>query len=70
MTSREDVPMKPFTTITMIVLAILALGHLYRLIRGLEVVVNGMTVPHWVSAVVAIIAAGLAVMVWRESRPR
>jgi lipopolysaccharide export LptBFGC system permease protein LptF len=60
--------MKPFTTIAVIVLAILAFVHLYRLIRGLEIVVNGMTVPIWGSAVVAIVAGTLALMVWRESR--
>jgi hypothetical protein len=60
--------MKPFTTIAVIVLAILALGHLYRFIMGLEVVVNGMTVPQWVSGVLAVVAGVLALMVWRESR--
>jgi hypothetical protein len=34
----------------------------------LEIVVNGMTVPIWGSAVVAIVAGTLALMVWRESR--
>jgi hypothetical protein len=60
--------MKPFTTIAVIVLAILALVHLYRLIRGLAIVVNGMTVPLWLSGVVAVVAGVLALMVWRESR--
>lgn len=60
--------MKPFTTIAALVLALLALGHIYRLIRGLEVVVNGMTVPQWVSGVLAVVAGTLAVMLWRESR--
>ena len=60
--------MKPFTTIAVLVLALLALGHVYRLIRGLEVVVNGMTVPQWVSGVLAVVAATLAVMLWRESQ--
>ena len=60
--------MKPFTTIAVIVFAILAAGHLYRFIRGLEVVVNDRTVPLWVSAVLGIVAAVLALMVWRESR--
>ena len=62
--------MKPFTTLAVLLLALLALGHLYRLIRGLEVVVNGMTVPQWISGVLAIIAGALALMVWRESRGR
>ena len=60
--------MKPFTTIAVIILAILALAHVYRFVRGLEVVVNGNAIPLWVSAVVALIAAVLALMVWRESK--
>jgi hypothetical protein len=64
----EDKTMKPSTTVAVIVLALLALGHLYRLIRGLEVVVNGNTVPQWVSIVVAIVAGTLALMLWRDSR--
>jgi hypothetical protein len=60
--------MKPFTTIAAIVLALLALGHLYRFIKGLEVVVAGTTVPQWISGVLAVVAGVLALMVWRESR--
>lgn len=60
--------MKPFTTVAVIVLACFALAHVYRLIRGLEVVVNGNTIPQWISGVVAIVAGTLALMVWRESR--
>ena len=60
--------MKPFTTLAVIVLALLALGHVYRFIAGLEVVVAGNTVPRWISAVVAVIAGGLALMIRRESR--
>ena len=60
--------MKPFTTTAAIVLAILALVHLYRFVMGLAVVVNGNAVPQWISGVVAVVAAVLALMVWRESR--
>jgi chromate transport protein ChrA len=60
--------MKPFTTLAAIVFAIMALVHLYRLIWGLEIVVQGHSVPQWVSAVGLIVAAILALMVWRESR--
>ena len=60
--------MKPFTTVAVFMLALLALVHLFRLIRGLEIVVNGNTVPLWVSAIVAIVAAFLSLMIWRESK--
>ncbi len=60
--------MKPFTTLAVALFALIALAHLYRLATGCEVVVNGTVVPMWVSVVGAIVAAGLAAMLWRESR--
>lgn len=60
--------MKPFTTIAVILLALLALVHLFRFVRGLDIIVNGHAVPLWVSAVVAIVAGFLSLMIWRESK--
>jgi hypothetical protein len=60
--------MKPFTTIVIIVLSIIGFIHLLRLYFGWEVTINGMIVPLWVSAPGFLIAAGLALMLWRESR--
>jgi hypothetical protein len=60
--------MKPFTTLAVIIFALIALIHLYRLIRPFEVVVCGCVVPQWMSAVGLIVAGTLAVMLWRESR--
>jgi hypothetical protein len=62
--------MKPFTTIAVILLAFIATIHALRVIRGAELVLNGMAVPIWVSAVAALVAGGLTVMVWRESQQR
>jgi hypothetical protein len=60
--------MKPFTTIAVAVFAVVALAHLYRLISGFEVVVAGCRIPQWASVPGLIAAAGLAAMLWRESR--
>ena len=60
--------MKPFTTLAVVIFALIALVHLFRLIRGIEVVVGGTILPQWVSLPGLIIAAGLALMLWRESR--
>lgn len=60
--------MKPFTSIASLFLGLLALLQLIRFIRGWEVIVNGMHVPVWVSGVAFLVAGGLAVMVWKESR--
>ena len=60
--------MKPFTTLAVLIFALIALVHVYRLIRPFEVMVAGTPVPQWVSIVGRIVAGGLALMVWRELR--
>lgn len=62
--------MKPFTTITVVLLALIAAVQLLRFILGWEVTVNGLIVPLWPSGIAFVITAGLAVMVWREARRR
>ncbi len=66
MASRTVAP-KPFTMITVLMLALLAFGHVLRLVFALEVVVGGIVVPLGVSIPVVIIAVVLAFMVRRES---
>jgi len=61
---------KPFTTVAVVLFALLAFVHLLRLFFGWEVTVNGMVVPKWVSGSGFVITAGLALMVWREARKR
>ena len=61
--------MRPFTRIAVVLLWLIALLQLLRFILRWDVTVNGAPVPLWLSALVAAVAAGLAVMVWRE-RPR
>jgi hypothetical protein len=59
---------KPFTTVTVALLALIAVAHLLRLFTGWEVIVGGYVIPVWISWLGLIIAGGLAVMVWREAR--
>lgn len=59
---------KPFTFIAIVLLSLIALLQLLRFFLGWEVTVNGMTIPVWASAIGFVIAAGLALMVWRETR--
>ena len=61
-------PVKPFTTATLIILALVAIVHALRLVMGGSVIVNGSDVPMWVSAVALVVFAGLAVGLWREMR--
>jgi len=60
--------MKPYATIAAIILALIALVHLFRLVRPFDVVVAGTAVPQWASLIGLVVAGGLAVMLWRESR--
>jgi hypothetical protein len=60
--------MKPFTVAAAVLLGIVALAHLYRLIRPFEVTVAGDAIPQWVSIVGLVVAGGISLMLWRESR--
>jgi hypothetical protein len=59
---------KPFTTVAVVFLAIIAVVHLLRLFLGWEVTVSGMVVPEWTSGPGFVLTAGLASMVRREAR--
>ena len=59
--------MKPFTTIAVVVFTLVASLHLLRIIMEWEVTIGGAVIPMWASYLGLIIAAGLAVIVWRES---
>lgn len=60
--------MKPFSKIAVAVFSIMAIVHFLRLLAGWEVTVSGFVVPVWWSGIGLVITAGLALMVWRESR--
>lgn len=59
---------KPFTKIAVVVLSLIAALQLLRFVLGWSVVVNGVTVPPWASAIACVVAAVLALMVAREAR--
>jgi hypothetical protein len=59
---------KPFTVIAIVLLSLIAILQLLRLILGWEVTVHGVSVPVWASGIAFVVAAGLAVMVWLETR--
>jgi hypothetical protein len=59
---------KPFTTIAIALIGLFALVQLGRFLLGWEVIVNGVAVPLWASAVAAAVVGVIAVMAWRETR--
>jgi len=67
--------MKPFTTAAVAVFSLVVGVHLARIVLGWKIVVGesvvavgGTSIPMWASYLGVVIAGGLAVMVWRESR--
>lgn len=60
--------MKPFTTIAVVLFSLIALLQLVRFIFSWEVTVNGIIIPVWASGIAFVIAAALAVTLWREAR--
>lgn len=60
--------MKPFTTLAALIFGLIALAHLYRLVKGFDVIVGSHVLPQWLSAVGLVIGAGMALMLWREAR--
>ena len=59
---------KPFTMLAVVIFAVVALVHILRLGLGWELTIHGLAVPLWASVLGIVIAAGLAVMLWRESK--
>ena len=59
---------RPFTLAAIALLSLIAVLQLGRVILGWEVTLEGVRIPLWASAVAAVVAAGLALMMWLESR--
>ncbi|HEV8591864.1 MAG TPA: hypothetical protein VGQ55_07155 [Pyrinomonadaceae bacterium] len=60
--------MKPFTTIAVVVFAIICTFHILRLFLGWEAKVNNLDIPLWVSVVGALFSGLMALMLWRENK--
>ena len=59
---------KPFAAIAVGVFGLVALLYVFRLVFRWEATLQGSVIPLWVSGLGVVIAGGLAIMVWRESR--
>ena len=60
--------MKPFTFLAVLVFSLGAVVQLTRFVLAWPVLINGVEIPVWCSAIFAAFAALLAVMLFRESR--
>ncbi len=59
---------KPFTIISIVVFSLISVLQFLRFILGWEVTVNAVSIPAWVSGIAFVVAAGLAAMLWLETR--
>ena len=59
--------MKPFTTIAVVIFTLIAVLQLLRVVSGWDVSVNGISIPMWASVIAFVVAAALAIMLWREA---
>ena len=62
--------MRPAALAATVLLALIALAQLVRLILRVEVTAAGVTVPLWLSALAFVVAGGVALTLWLESRGR
>jgi hypothetical protein len=60
--------MKPFTFLAVLLLSVIAVLQLTRLLLGWPILINGVAIPIWASAVAFVVAGGIAAMLWRETR--
>lgn len=58
--------MKPATKVAVALLALVAIGHLLRLLFGFEIVIGGWAAPMWASAIGVLVPGALAYFVYSE----
>lgn len=60
--------MGPFTRLASVLFAVIALAHLYRLVHPFELNIAGYQVSQLVSAIGAVVAGSMAIMLYREAK--
>ncbi len=58
--------MKTGTQLAIIVFALVAIGHLLRILNGVPVTIGDWDVPQWVSLLGILIPGLIAALLWRE----
>lgn len=62
--------MKPGVLIAMIVFVLIAVAQMLRFAFQIEVIAGGRIIPLWPSLVASVVTTGIAILLWRENRPR
>ncbi len=60
--------MKPITAISVVLFALMAFGHVLRVLAGWEILINATVIPMWPSVLVFLVFGGVAIMLWREAK--
>jgi len=60
--------MRPIASITVVLLAAVALAHAARVAFGVELIVGTSVIPMWPSVLGTLVPGGLAFLLWKESR--
>ena len=60
--------MKIGSMLAILLFTLVAIAHLVRLFYGMDVTVDGWSVPPWVSMVGVIVPAAIVFLLWRESK--
>jgi hypothetical protein len=60
--------MKPASLVATLFLAVIALGHLLRILFQVELTIGRTSVPLWMSGAAFLFTGGLAILLWREGR--
>jgi hypothetical protein len=60
--------MKTGTLLGIVVFTVVALAHLYRLLTGAEVTINGDLIPQWISVPGVLVPGLIAWVLWKESK--
>jgi protein-S-isoprenylcysteine O-methyltransferase Ste14 len=66
--SKRSGAMNRATVVAVILLAAVAIGHVFRIAFGVPVTVADQVVPMWASWVGCVVAGGLAIALWRTGR--
>jgi hypothetical protein len=59
---------KPFTMLAVVIFAVMALLHAYRLVTHFHIVLGSHDIPMWCSYIGVLVPALLAFMIYRESK--
>ncbi len=62
--------MQPAALLSALFLCLVAVGHLLRLVLGVELVVDEVVVPMWPSVLAVLGPGALALWLWREQTSR